>query len=261
MSDERVRVSRIEIFPIKSLGAVRVTESAVTPGGILENDRVYAIVDEQGQFVNGKRTARIHRLRCSFDERIAEVQLWTAGQASAARFCLHERAPLHRWLSDFFEFPVTLRFEPLKGFPDDPDAFGPTLVGEGSLRRVQDWFTGLTLEGARRRFRTNVEVTGGEAFWEDRLFGAPGERKRFRVGSVEFLGHNPCQRCVVPTRDPEDGEVIRGFQKTFASRREEELPVWADRRRFNHFYRFAVNTSIPTSEAGKRMRVGDELTV
>jgi uncharacterized protein len=81
-----------------------------------------------------------------------------------------------------------------------------------------------------------------------------------RLGGVTFLGHNPCQRCVVPPRDPDTGEVIHGFQKSFAQLRQRHLPAWADVRRFNHYYRLAVNTSIPAAEAGKRLRIGDALT-
>jgi hypothetical protein len=43
--------------------------------------------------------------------------------------------------------------------------------------------------------------------------------------------------------------------------RRQHLPAWADARRFNHFYRFAVNTSIGPAEAGKTIRVGDPLVV
>jgi uncharacterized protein YcbX len=257
-----MRVSRIEVFPIKSLDAVRVAESVITSGGILEHDREYAIFDREGKVVNGKRTPEIHRLRSTFDDTFREVCLWEAGGGSSpARFNLSEPEPIHHWLSDFFGYEVILRHDPIKGFPDDPDAFGPTIVSEASLRRVVDWYPGWTLEGARRRFRSNIEVAGGEAFCEDGLFGAPGERKTFRIGSVRFLGHNPCQRCVVPSRDPDRGDVTPGFQKDFAELRKRELPAWADVRRFNHYYRFALNTSVPSSEGGKRVRVGDALAL
>jgi uncharacterized protein len=122
------------------------------------------------------------------------------------------------------------------------------------------WFPELTVEGARRRFRSNLEVAGVEPFWEDRLFGAPDELHPFRIGGVSFLGHNPCQRCVVPSRDPENGtQFLPSFQKTFIALRKKRLPTWANSERFNHFYRFAVNTSIPVSEAGKILRVGDTI--
>ncbi len=256
-----MHLSRIEIFPIKSLEPVQLAESAITPGGILENDRVYAIMDREGQFVNGKRTAQIHQLRSSFDEDIQEVCLGQVGDTSPTRFNLQERGPLEGWLSDFFGFHVILRYEPLKGFPDDPIAFGPTIVSEASLRQVGRWYGEPVLDRVRRRFRTNLELDSGDAFSEDQLFGGPDERKPFKIGSVDFVGHNPCQRCVVPTRDPDTGEVLRGFQKTFAELRKKQLPSWVDARRFNHFYRFAVNTSIAPSEGGKRLRLGDAVDV
>jgi hypothetical protein len=95
------------------------------------------------------------------------------------------------------------------------------------------------------------------AFEEDRLFAGPDELRPFSIGAVQFHGHNPCQRCVVPTRDPDTAAAIPNFQKTFMELRRQHLPPWADARRFNHYYRFAVNTSVAKSEAGKVIRVGD----
>jgi len=261
MANGTLRLGRIRIFPIKSLDGVEVARSAITPGGILENDRVFAIFDAEGRVVNGKRTDQIHRLRATFDDEVTEVSLRSVKETSPIRFQLDARAPLERWLSDFFGFTVTVRHDEVTGFPDDTDAFGPTITSTESLLRVCDWYPELSLESVRRRFRANLELEGGEAFCEDRLFGGPGERKPFRVGSVGLLGHNPCQRCVVPPRDPDTGATSRGFQKSFGELRERNLPEWSDKRRFDHFYRFAVNTSIPPSEAGKRLRVGDAVTL
>ncbi|MGA3008256.1 MAG: MOSC N-terminal beta barrel domain-containing protein [Opitutaceae bacterium] len=253
----RWQLRRIFIFPIKSLDGVSVDTARLTLGGILEHDRVFAIVDEQGKYVNGKRTAQIQRLRCAYDKNLEEVALREDGQASQTTFSLTERGPLARWLSDFFGFAVTVTHEPVGGFPDDRTAFGPTVVGEASLRTVADWYPGLSLESVRRRFRTNLEIDGSAAFAEDSLFGGPDERRPFSIGPVQFQGHNPCQRCVVPTRDPDTTAPIPNFQKTFMELRRQQLPPWADARRFNHYYRFAVNTSVDKSEAGKIIRVGD----
>jgi len=254
-----MQLGRIEIFPIKSLDGVSVERARITAGGILANDRVYALLDGDGRYLNGKRTPRVHDIRCVFDAGFKEVRLWRNGESSPAQFALDQPARLNGWLSDFFGFPVTVRHEAEKGFPDDTVAYGPTIVGEASLRRIRDWYPGLTLESVRRRFRANLELTGGEAFAEDRLYGPTHELTPFQIGPVRFLGHNPCQRCVVPTRDPVSGAATPDFQKQFMKRREEQLPPWANAERFNHFYRFAVNTSIPASEAGKWLRVGDEL--
>jgi uncharacterized protein YcbX len=256
-----MHLGRIVIFPIKSLDGMVVEEAAITPGGILENDRVFAILDKAGAYVNGKRTPRVHQLRCSFDAEVREVRLWQTGESSQTQFHLDETDGISRWLGDFFGYPVTLQRELQKGFPDDRTAFGPTVVGEASLRAIQDWYPGLELESLRRRFRTNLELAGGVPFEEDRLFGAPDELKPFQIGPVQFLGHNPCQRCVVPSRDPVSGEAVPEFQKRFAQLRGQHLPAWANAQRFNHFYRFAVNTSVLPAEAGKRLRVGDALSL
>lgn len=253
-----MHLKRIEIFPIKSLDGVTVETVRITSGGILENDRIYSIVDQDGKVVNGKRTARVHQLRCVFDAGITEVRLNENG-GSTSQFQLDELKRLNAWLSDFFGFPVTLQLDAEKGFPDDRVAFGPTITSEASLIQIQKWFPELSVESVRRRFRANLELAGGEAFCEDSLFGAPDELKPFQIGSVNFLGHNPCQRCVVPTRDPKTGEPVSDFQKKFMQLRREHLPPWANAQRFNHFYRFALNTSIPPSEGGKRLAAGDDV--
>ena len=253
-----MQLGRITIFPIKSLPGIPVETARITGGGILENDRIYAIYDAEGKVVNGKRTPRVHELRCEFDTPIVEVRLWRDGE-SPAQFPLDNLPPAGKWLSDFFGFPVVLRHEPRSGFPDDRAAFGPTIASEASLRTVQSWFPEITRDSARRRFRANLELSDGEPFCEDRLFGAPDELKPFQIGAVKFLGHNPCQRCVVPTRDPDTAQTIADFQKRFMQLRSEQLPAWANPQRFNHFYRFAVNTSIPPTEAGKSLRLGDAL--
>ena len=254
-----MQIGRIIIFPIKSLDGFLAESARFTPGGILENDRIFAIYDEAGKVVNGKRTPRVHELRSAYDPQVREVRLWSNGQ-TPQQFQLDDRAPLEKWLSEFFGFAIVLRHETEKGFPDDREAFGPTIVSEASLRAVQGWFPELTLESARRRFRANLELSDETPFCEDALYGAPGELKPFRIGAVNFFGHNPCQRCVVPTRDPDSAQPVPEFQKQFMQRRKESLPLWANAQRFNHFYRFAVNTSVPPTEAGKQVRIGDEVT-
>jgi uncharacterized protein len=251
-------LSRIDLFPIKSLDGVSVAAARINEVGILEHDRVFAILDQAGSYVNGKRTDRVHLVRTTFSEDYREASFSIQGEAHQQNFVLNEPAPINRWLGDFFGFAVRLVCDPNAGFPDDRVASGPTIVGRGSLEEVVRWFPELTCEGVRRRFRTNLELGAVEPFWEDRLFGAPNETKAFRIGDISFLGHNPCQRCIVPSRDSESGiRSVPGFQKRFMALREASLPSWANIDRFNHYYRFAVNTSVAPSEAGKVLRLGD----
>ena len=48
-----MQLGRIIIFPIKSLDGFLVESARFTGGGILENDRVFAIYDTAGKVVNG----------------------------------------------------------------------------------------------------------------------------------------------------------------------------------------------------------------
>jgi uncharacterized protein YcbX len=254
-------LSQILVYPIKSLDGVAVEEAHMTAGGILGFDRVYAMVDEAGAYVNGKRTPRVQLLRTMFDSTFEEVCLWPTGESVRHHFSLIDTGPLNRWLSDFFGFFVKLVSETTSGFPDDRTAFGPTVTSVASLETVTQWFPEMDLESARRRFRSNLEISDVPPFWEDHLFGAPGELKPFQIGDVHFLGHNPCQRCVVPTRDPDRSHPIANFQKSFMDLRRKNLPSWSNAERFNHYYRFAINTSVLPSEAGKPLRIGDQVMV
>jgi hypothetical protein len=81
------------------------------------------------------------------------------------------------------------------------------------------------------------------------------------VGDVDFFGVNPCQRCIVPTRDSYSGEAYPSFQKIFATQRQATLPNWVASLPFNHFYRLSVNTQLPISSAGKILQIGDKVDI
>jgi hypothetical protein len=255
-------VSALFIHPLKSLDRVAVSETKVLSSGAFAHDREFALFDHENYCVNGKRNARLHLIRAAYDLTNFTVSLRIHDQNEAQTFhLLDERTRLEAWFSDFFGFPVTIKRDTKTGFPDDPESPGPTLISVATLAEVSSWFPELNQEQASRRFRANIEITNVPAFWEDQLFGEPGETVKFVIGAVALHGVNPCQRCVVPTRHPETGDVMHGFQKTFSVKRQATLPAWANTTRFNHFYRLSINTRTPSSEAGKVIHVGDELNV
>ncbi|MCS7168795.1 MAG: MOSC N-terminal beta barrel domain-containing protein [Gemmatales bacterium] len=255
-------LSCITIFPIKSLDGVERQEVTLLPTGPIAGDRRWALVDEQGKFVNGKRHAAVHRLRAKFSDDLRRVCFRVEGASRWHEFDLEkQRSELEGWLSQYFGFRVFLRTNATIGFPDDVEAPGPTVVAEASLREVGAYF-GWSLPEVRARFRANLEISGTEPFWEDRLYGQAGEVVRFRIGEVILEGTNPCRRCVVPSRNPWTGEVMPEFAKRFADWRRTNLPAWAERSRFQDtFYRFVVNTRLVLEGAGRTLRVGDEVTL
>jgi uncharacterized protein YcbX len=255
-------VGRIWIYPIKSLLGVSVSQSLLLPAGNLQHDREFALVDDEGAFMNAKRTPEIHRIQATWDlanwsVTLAELSPITGELSTETRFHLdHEREALSNWFSAFFETPLTLIQKPAGGFPDDTDSPGPTVVSTATLQAVADWFPELNPEEIRYRFRANLELEGGEPFGEDRLVASENETIPFQVGEATLYGTNPCQRCVVPTRSPHTGVALSGFQKRFAKQREVTLPEWSNRSRFNHYYRLSVNTKVQHSQS-QLIRVGD----
>lgn len=257
------RLARILIYPVKSLPGVSVGEAALTANGALVHDREFRLRGTGG-IINGKRDARIHQLATSLAVGGGDVQITLGTGAAAETFVMgdvSQRAQLQQHLTRFFGEPVQIERNTQGGFPDDPDAPGPTVVAEASLAEVATWYPGLSVDDMRQRFRANLEIAGCPAFWEDRLFGAPGESVAFRVGAAKLIGTNPCKRCIVPTRDPSGGGERPGFQRTFVQQRRAALPPWANRERFDFYYRFATNTRAEASGAGTLIRVGDEVTI
>ncbi len=253
------KLSKILIFPIKSLDPIALNEVKITSGGSLKGDREFAIFDKNGKYINAKRNPKIHLIRASYNLGDRQVNLQIQNQNEVFSFHLdRDRELLINWLSEFFGQSIEIRQNTTNGFPDDPEAWGATIISQSSFETIQSWFeNNISLEQIRYRFRTNLEIIDTEPFWEDYLFAKSGETVPFKIGDVHFLGTNPCQRCTVPTRDPFTGEVYPNFQKVFTQMREATLSLDVERSRFNHFYRFALNTRIPLTEADKVLKLGD----
>lgn len=256
------RLARIAIYPFKSLDPLFLDSARILASGAIENDRRFALRDESHTYVNGKRNALVHRLRTNFDPQSRLLKLTVDGTNESGSFDVeNDREILEEWLSTYFDVPITIVEDTVGGFPDDLEAPGPTFISTATLETVASWYEGLSLDEARLRFRANLEIDGVEPFWEDRLYAAPGQVVRFSLGSALFEGTNPCARCVVPSRSPITGTGDTLFQKTFATKRKDQLPSWAEPSRFDHFYRLAVNTRPVTSSLPTTIHVGDELKI
>lgn len=251
-------LTRITLYPIKSLDPVDVAEARLLPGGALEWDRRWALVDPQGDPVTAKRTAQMHPIRATYDLAARCVTLAVPTAAPQTFSLTDDPQQIADYVGHWLGMTLTLRENTATGYPDDLEAPGPTVVGRETLEQVATWYPGQTLDQMRWRFRANLEISGGGPWWEERLYGLRGKPLSFRIGTVELSGVNPCARCVVPSRDPHTGERWGGFAKDFEQHRQESLPEWAERSRFDHYYRLAVNTA-PLTSAGGLIRLGDDV--
>jgi uncharacterized protein len=160
-STAQPRLTCIRLHPIKSLDPVDVREARIGPGGGLEHDRAWALFSVDGKWVNGKRTAAMHLIRAAYAPDLSSVTLSVPGDRRnipARTFPFpagNEDAA--EWFSVYFEQQILVRHSP-EGFPDDTIANGPTIISTPTLHKVCEWFPGLQLEDARRRFRTTLEI-------------------------------------------------------------------------------------------------------
>ncbi|MFB6179992.1 MAG: MOSC domain-containing protein [Halorientalis sp.] len=252
------RVARLRVFPIKGLDGIDLETAAVLDGGTVRHDREFALFDEAGDVINGKRTTRVHDLTTEFDPETSVVRIETPS-GETQRFDLEaDRAAAERWFSEFFDVEVTLKRDSSLGYVDRRE-MGPSVISTATLETVASWFDDVTVESARRRLRANVEVSGVPAFWEDRFVGA--RAPDFEIGGARFAGVTPCGRCVVPQRDPDTGEPTPDFRERFVTKRRETFPEWADDDAFEHLYTLMVITSVREADRGRTLGVGDDVTV
>ncbi len=253
------RLARIRVFPVKSLDPVDVGSVAIAAGGCLAGDREFALFDSDGRVLNAKRLGpEILAIRAQYSAETGMVR-FGAGPEPAEFDLAAETEAVGLWLGRALGCEVVLRRNQESGFPDDELASGPTVVGTASLELLARHF-GLPCEEVRRRFRANLELDGLEPFEEDLLYGPPGRPRRFRIGQVEFLGANPCRRCVVPTLDSQ-GSADSGplTLKSLAEFRRRRAYAGSHLAAYPGWHRFAVNTRAAAGQAGLSLSVGDAL--
>ena len=253
-------ISRLTVYPVKGLDGVSIDSSEFTAGGTLAMDRSYALFDDDGNVLNGKRTAKVHHLRTAFDPETASLRVRTR-DGSSQQFDLAEvdgRESAAAWFSEFFDETLTVVQKTDTAFVDRP-AMGPSVVSTATIRTIASWFQEMTVEGARRRLRANVEISGVPPFWEDRFVGSG--KPAFEAGGVRFEGITPCGRCIVPERDPDTGERIQKFREQFVTEREKRFPEWASEEAFDQYYCAMILTRIPEADRNRRISVGDSVSV
>lgn len=217
-------LARIDLYPIKSLDGILLQQARLLPSGALAGDRRFALFDEQGRLINGKRTAKIHAVRARYSLDLSLVTLQIDHEPPLSFHLPQAQAALEDWFSRYFEQPVKLQENLEMGFPDDTSSPGPTVISTATLAAIAAWYPPLSVDDIRQRLRTNLEIGGVPAFWEDRLFSASGAAVNFQAGAVLLQGINPCQRCAVPTRNPQTGETLAQFQKNLSASDRSQCP-------------------------------------
>jgi uncharacterized protein YcbX len=195
-----------------------------------------------GQIINGKRTNKVQQPALKELMDILPKAQGTIGPIDVLDW--------GKMLTQALGEPVVLRSHESTGLPDDSERPGPTIVAAATLQALGDAL-GLSLDQMVGRFRPNILLEGLAPFDDDLLVG-----DTLRTGGSTFYMAKPCNRCVVPTRDPGTGEVYAGFKDRFIAARTAGAPLLAAHL-FDHHYKLCVNTIPGQVSPGTVLAQGD----
>lgn len=224
--EKKLIVQDIFIYPVKSLGGIRLSEAIVEEKGF-RLDRRWMLVDEEGMFVTQRKHSQLALLQVSLgnDELVVTHKidpkksvkiplefavgpelLVTIWDDQVLARVVHPTLDL--WFSEFLGFKVNLvmmpesthrKVNPKYAVHAESVSFAdgmPYLII--GLESLNDLNSRMEKPVSMNRFRPNIVFSGGSPYLEDSL-------RKIRIGEVEFQIVKPCARCVLTTVDPEVG--------------------------------------------------------
>jgi uncharacterized protein YcbX len=271
-------VTRLSIYPVKSLRGIDLEAAELTAHG-LRHDRRWMLLAANDRFVTQRDLPRLALVRQSLDENGVTLSLPGSGSLQVefddragesistavwgdACAVIDVGADASRWLSEALHSATPLRL--VRMAPDwirpqrHPELMGadtrgvfadgaPLLVAnEASLQALNESLTEQGVDTVpMNRFRPNVVIAGLPAFAEQQVgvLAGPGYGLRLCY---------PCERCVVTTIDQATG-IPDAARQPFLTLR--ELNPMPDRPRAPAF---AQNSALDHG-AGATIRIGDPL--
>jgi uncharacterized protein len=242
---KKLLLSEIWIYPIKSLGGIRLKSSKVREKG-LELDRRWMLVDEQGNFLTQRVFSSMALFKLTMTDDMLEVS-FKGNQISIPKKSESNGSRIQSkiWDDSVITYEVNTAtsgwFSSMLGmncrlvsFPEDgsrpvdaaykindenvslADGYPFLIIGQASL---DDLNHRLKKPLPVNRFRPNFVFTGGEPYQEDSW-------RNFKIGKNNFIGVKPCARCVLTTVDQETAEKGTEPLATLASYRKRENKIY-----------------------------------
>ncbi|MGI9037179.1 MAG: MOSC domain-containing protein [Pyrinomonadaceae bacterium] len=267
-----MRLSEINIYPIKSLRGISLTEAKIERRG-LRFDRRWMLVDENNECLTQREFPKMATLSVEISQN--ELRVLNGAEKIYVPFApqMGETETVKIWtnrvkakiyenkIGEFFSDALQIKCR-LALMPEDArrkvnyfyavraddcvsfaDAFPFLLIGENSLADLNEK---LKNSVPMNRFRPNFVVKDSEAFAEDGW-------KKIKIGENIFHVVKPCARCVMTTIEQATGEK-QGVEplKTLASYR---IPKRSAKGKI------LFGQNLIAENAGGTLRVGDEIKV
>lgn len=242
---KKLALSEIWVYPIKSLGGIRLDSARVMPKG-LEYDRRWMLVDAEGVFMTQRLFPQmalckvsLHEthFRISYDKHSIELPFQSRkGEPKKARVWDDQVSVLevgddyNLWFSNMLGVKCRLVFFPETNTrPVDPryrvqetdetslsDGYPFLIIGQSSL---DDLNSRLPTAIPMNRFRPNLVFTGGQPYEEDTW-------RNFYIGQNRFVAVKPCSRCIIPTIDQNTLTKSAEPLKTLSTYRKKENKIF-----------------------------------
>ncbi|MFI0368345.1 MOSC domain-containing protein [Actinomadura sp. 1N219] len=258
----RAVVAGLNVFPIKSGGAVALAEAALTPDG-LRHDRAFMVVRPDGRHLSQREVPELALLRPEYDGVKLTVHTPLAGtplvceaaDGPARDVTVHRRPCLGvdqgedaaAWFSSVLGLPCRLvRFT---GTRDTRLGGGTLAYADGypvsvlSAESLDDLNHRMDARLPMSRFRPNIVLRGLGPYGEDAV-------TRLRGGGADIELIKPCGRCVIINTDQETARRAPHPLRALAGYRTQRF----DGSRAVMFGRLGIPRALGV------LRVGDELT-
>lgn len=214
-------LSQINVFPVKSIGGIRLSKAWVEKQG-LTFDRRFMVAAMDGSMVTARKypnMVKVHavlqpdgfimtypgmptlRLRYADLEReVVSAQVWNDNFNA-----LSTTQVANDWFSQIVGIPVQLLYcgeqsnrvrEKIQTNVSFADGYPLLVISEASLEELNKR---SGENNSMDQFRTNLVVSDTEPFAEDGW-------KRIKIGDVEFEAVKPCERCILTTVNTQTGE-------------------------------------------------------
>jgi uncharacterized protein YcbX len=259
-------LSKIFIYPVKSLAGIEVSSSPVDSKGLV-HDRKWMLIDSDHQFLSQRRLAKMALINTKIEGDTLILSTSTSGSLTLPLHpeggdeiettiwkdqCLAKTVSIEadQWLSDFLGIKCKLVYQPSHIIrPVDPnyaeatdkvnfsDGFPFLIVSDASLITLNQE---MEIPLPMLRFRPNLVISNCESYAEDSW-------REIQINSISFRLPKACSRCSVPTIDTETAQTNK-----------EPLTTLSRLRRWNNKVFFGQNALHDNS--GK-LSVGDPVEI
>lgn len=239
-------VSQLIIYPIKSLGGVRVNQIMVTDRG-LEYDRRWMLVDNLNRFLTQRKHPEMALFSIEMQEHhmlvshkvkkeSIKIPLTTSNPETALATVWNDQClvryisdEVDRWFSKMLLQECRLVYMPdqSKRMVDEPfgdqqnitsfsDGFPVLIIGQSSLDNLN---SRLKQPVPMDRFRPNIVFTGGAPHIEDSFTD-------FNINGAAFKGVKASSRCNMITIDQQTGKANAEPLTVLATYRKQQNNVY-----------------------------------